>query len=164
MTDNADINVSENEAVATFVGERYNSYYQKKWQLAPGQFTGFNVAAFFLGAVWLIYRKMYLYAAVFLAIIAVDIVVEMFYPLPETIGHAVNIAIAVTFGVLGNSWYKTYADKKVNHISASFPQEQVPAELAKQGGTNLAAAIIATLVLLALVGFGLWAIYSGKLG
>jgi hypothetical protein len=162
MTENADNNVSQNEAFATFVGEKYETYYQKKWQLRLGQIAGFNVAAFFLGAVWLIYRKMYLYAAIFLAIIAVDIAVEMFYPLPETVGHAVNIAIAVMFGVLGNSWYKTYADKKVNQISASFPPEQMSAELAKQGGTNLAAALIATLVLLALVGFGLWAIYSGK--
>ncbi len=161
MIEDLDKAALNNVALATFVGEKYNSYYQKKWQLAPGQFTGFNVAAFFLGAIWLIFRKMYAYAAIFLVLVAVDIAVEMFYPLPESLGHAVNIAIAVTFGVLGNSWYKAYAAKKVNQISASFLPEQVPAELARQGGTNIAAAIIATLVLLTIVGFGIWVVYSG---
>ena len=149
--------------LSTFVGEKYNSYYQKKWQLKLGQLKGFNVAAFFLGVIWLIYRKMYLYAAIFLGVISLDIAVEIFYPLPEAIGRGLTWGIAAMFGVMGNYWYKIYADKKVSQINASFTPQQVPAELVKQGGTNLAAALIAAIVMLALVGFGLWAIYSGKL-
>lgn len=106
---------------------------------------------------------MYLYAAIFLGIIAADIAIEMFYPLPESIGSALNASIAVMFGLMGNHWYKTHAKKKIDQISVSFPPEKVPAELVKQGGTSLAAALIASVVLLALVGTGLWLIYSGKL-
>ena len=151
------------ENLSAYVGNKYNSYYQKKWQFTLGQLKGFNITAFFLGAIWLIYRKMYLYATIFLVIISLDIAVEMFYPLPEAIDSGLTWAIAAMFGVMGNYWYKTHADKKVSQICASFPSEQVPAELAKQGGTNLAAALITTVVVLALVGAGLWAIYSGKL-
>ena len=152
------------ENLSAYVGNKYNSYYQKKWQFTLGQLKGFNITAFFLGAIWLIYRKMYLYATIFLVIISLDIVVEMFFPpLPEALSSGLTCAIAVMFGVMGNYWYKTHADKKVSQICASFPPEQVPAELAKQGGTNLAAALIATVVVLALVGVGFWAIYSGKL-
>ena len=151
------------ENLSAYVGNKYNSYYQKKWQFTLGQLKGFNITAFFFGAIWLIYRKMYLYATIFLVIISLDIAVEMFYPFPEAIGSGLTWTIAAMFGVMGNYWYKAHADKKVSQICASFPPEQVPAELAKQGGANLAAALIATVVLLALVGAGLWAIYSGKL-
>ena len=151
------------EHLSTFVGEKYNSYYQKKWQFKLGQLKGFNVAAFFLGVIWLIYRKMYLYAVIFLGVISLDISLEIFYPLPDAVGRGITWGIAAMFGIMGNYWYKIYADKKVSQISARFLPEQVPAELAKQGGTNLAVALLTTIVLAVIAGAGLWVIYSGKL-
>jgi Protein of unknown function (DUF2628) len=148
------------ENLSTFVGEKY-AYYQQKWQLAPGQFTGFNIAAFFLGVFWLIYRKMYLYATIFLAIIIVDISIEMFYPLPDIIGKSLNWAIAAVFGVLGNYWYKLHTAKKVKAITESFPPDQVQAELIKQGGTNIAGALIALVVLGSLIGGFVWFVIMG---
>ena len=69
MTEETNLNVLPNdELLKTFVGEKF-AYYQQKWQHAPGQFKGFNIAAFFLGVFWLIYRKMYLYVAIFLGLI-----------------------------------------------------------------------------------------------
>lgn len=46
------------DAVQTFVGKNYD-YYQRKWELAPSSIKVFKVAAFFLGVVWMVYRKMY---------------------------------------------------------------------------------------------------------
>lgn len=106
---------------------------------------------------------MYLYAAIFLGVISLDIAIEIFYPLPVAIGRGLTWGIAAMFGVMGNHWYKIYADKKVSQINAHFPPEHALAELTKQGGTSLAMALIATIVLAAIAGAELWAIYSGKL-
>ena len=143
----------------TFVGEKFN-YYQQKWQLKPGQLTGFNVAAFFLGVVWLIYRKMYLYAVIFLILIALDFWIETYYPLPEAFGMVINIAIATTFGILGNTFYKTHAYKKVQEISAANNATNLQAELSDKGGTNLAGAIAFGITVLAIIAYAVYFILT----
>ena len=48
MTENIQlVSDATDENLNTFVGDKYHSYYQKKWQLTLGQFKCFNVAAFF---------------------------------------------------------------------------------------------------------------------
>jgi Protein of unknown function (DUF2628) len=162
LTENAQpVSDAIDENFSTFVGEKYASYYQRKWQQTLGSLKSFNIATFFLGVFWLIYRKMYLYAAIFLGLIFVDISIEMFYPLPEMIGKSLNWAIAAVFGVMGNYWYKLHATKKVKEITETFPPEQVLAELAKQGGTNMAGALIALVILGTLIGGLAWFVFSG---
>jgi len=56
----------------------------------PSALKGFNVAAFFLGVVWMVYRKMYFYAAIVVALLIVDAVIETYYPLPEAIGKGLH--------------------------------------------------------------------------
>ena len=48
---------------ALCVGAKYESYYQAQFEkiTTKKQYAGFNIAAFFLGVVWLFYRKMYSY-------------------------------------------------------------------------------------------------------
>lgn len=155
------VTTSAEGAMQAFVGKNY-AYYQRKWAFVktPGALKGFNVAAFFLGVIWLVYRKMYLYAAIFVGILLLDGIVEYYFPLPEAIGKGLTWAIAAVFGLLGNSWYKAHADKKVNEITATYPPEQVGAELAKQGGVNLAGAWAFGLAVIGLVGVVVWAILS----
>ena len=157
MTEETNLNVLPNdELLKTFVGEKF-AYYQQKWQHTPGQFKGFNIAAFFLGVFWLIYRKMYLYVAVFLGLILLDFAIEIYYPLPELISKSLNWAIATVFGVLGNYLYKLHTTKKVKSITESVIPEQLQAELAKQGGTNLSGALIALAMLVGLA----WYVFFG---
>ncbi len=147
------------DAVQTFVGKNYE-YYQRKFELAPGAIKGFNVAAFFLGVVWMVYRKMYLYTAIVVALLIADAVLETYFPLPEAVGKAITWGVYAAFGILGNTMYKSHADKKMKEITASFPPEQVNAELAKQGGVNLAGAWAFGIGLLVLVGIAVWVIMS----
>ncbi|MDI1298014.1 DUF2628 domain-containing protein [Methylotenera sp.] len=147
------------DAVQTFVGKNYG-YYQRKWLLAHGSIKGFNVAAFFLGVVWMVYRKMYLYTAIVMALLIIDVLIETYFPLPEALGKAITWGIYATFGILGNMIYKSHVDKKLNEISTAFPPEQVSAELAKQGGVNLAGAWAFGVSLLVLVGIAVWIIVS----
>jgi hypothetical protein len=153
------VTAETSDAVQTFVGKNYE-YYQRKWLLAPGAIKGFNVAAFFLGVVWMVYRKMYLYAAIVVALLILDGVLETYFPLPEAIGKALTWGVYAVFGILGNMMYKSHADKKIKEISASFPPEQVNDQLAKQGGVNLAGAWAFGVGLLVLVGIAVWIIMS----
>lgn len=167
MTDSNTLQVSEDaSSTQIFVGKNY-AYYAKKWDAAirPGSLKGYNVAAFFLGVFWLVYRKMYQYAAIFMGLIALDIVIESLLPnpLPDAVSHGINIGIAVAFGALGNTLYKTHVDKKVKEITANFPPEQVAAELAKQGGVNPKAAWGFAALVLLLVGLVIWILISNAI-
>lgn len=147
MTDN----VETSDAVEQFVGKNY-AYYQKKWATVKNNgLMGFNIAAFFLGIFWLIYRKMYVYAAIVFGLLALDIAIESFFPLPEAIGRAVTWAIAILFGMMGNTWYKNHVDKKVAEITRQYSADEAPAILQKEGGVNPAAAWTSAIILVVLI-------------
>ena len=59
---------------ALFIGVKYESYYQAQFEkITPRkQYAGFNIAAFFLGVVWLFYRKIYSYG--FLSIVLIVVI------------------------------------------------------------------------------------------
>jgi hypothetical protein len=141
--------------LATFVGKN-NDYYQEKWQkMADNQNNpaSWNVAALFLGFVWLIYRKMYRYAAIFIALVALDSWIEWYYPLPNYMSNTVNILIALGFGVYGNFLYKQHVTNKIKLISANTPPQQLNKALAMAGGVNLIGAWVVGLLLLAMVAY-----------
>jgi len=152
----------EDEAIAAFVGKNY-SYYQKKWAAAAAKKSpmSWNWAAFFLGIIWLVYRKMYGLAAIIVAILVLDVVIETYFPLPESLGRAVTWAVAALFGWFGNSWYKSHVEKKVKAINVTFTQEEAHVALAKQGGVNAPAAWTIGIMLLILLAVAVWAIFSG---
>ena len=152
----------QDDAVQMFVGKNY-AFYQKKWANAAAENSSmsWNWAAFFLGIIWLVYRKMYLYAAIVVGLLVLDVVIESHFPLPEAFGKAVNWAIAALFGWMGNTWYKTHVDKKIKEISATSSPEQVNAELIKQGGINLPAAWALGVFMLLLLAVAIWVILSG---
>ncbi|MGB4811426.1 MAG: DUF2628 domain-containing protein [Methylophilaceae bacterium] len=162
MTENnlSQANQSANET-ETFVGKNY-AYYEKKWaNAAVSSIKGFNVAAFFLGIIWLVYRKMYLYAAIVVGILIIDAVIESYFPLPEAMGKAVTWATAAVFGLLGNTWYKTHVDKKIAEIKATTPPEQIVAELAKRGGVNPQAAWALGIFFIIVIVLVIWVILNG---
>jgi hypothetical protein len=153
------VTTETSDAVQTFVGKNYE-YYQRKWQLELGAINGINVAVFYLGVVWMVYRKMYMYAVIVVALLILDGVLETNFPFPEVIGKALTWGVYSIFGILGNMMYKSHVDKKMKEISASFPPEQVNEQLAKQGGVNLAGAWVLGVGLLVLMGIAVWIIMS----
>lgn len=162
MTENQEIATMQDDAMQTFVGKNY-AFYQKKWQNAAAKKSpmSWNWAAFFLGVIWIVYRKMYLYAGIVIGLLVLDVVVESYFPLPEAIGKAVNWATAALFGWMGNHWYKTHVDKKIKEISATSSPEQLIEELTRQGGVNLPAAWALGIFILLLLAVAVWAILSG---
>lgn len=150
--------------VQTFVGENYE-FYRAKWQKSADNNNNpmsWNTAAFFLGVVWLVYRKMYNYALIFVGLIALDMLIEWFYPLPDSMSNVVNILIALGFGFYGNALYQMHVNRKTSDIVSMSPPEQIEAELKAQGGVNAAGAWSVGLFLLAIVVLLIWALLTAE--
>ena len=111
------------------------------------QMAGFNIAAFFLGVVWLFYRKMYSYGFMAIGLIVVIGIVEIFLGIESS---GANIGLAVAFGMLGNTLYKHHVDKQIAKIR-QLGNGNLKTELENRGGTNLVAGTILLVIWLGLV-------------
>jgi len=134
---------------ALFVGVKYESYYQAQFEkITPKkQYAGFNIAAFFLGVVWLFYRKMYSYGFMAIGLIVVIGMVEIILGIESS---GANIGLAVAFGMFGNTLYKHHVDKQIAKIR-QLRSGSVNTELENRGGTNLIAGSILLVIWLGLV-------------
>ena len=134
---------------ALFVGLKYESYYQAQFEkITPKkQYAGFNIAAFFLGVVWLFYRKMYSYGFMAIGLIVVIGMVEILLGIESS---GANIGLAVAFGMFGNTLYKYHVDQQIAKIH-QLGSGSVHTELENRGGTNLIAGSILLVMWLGLV-------------
>ena len=144
----ASVNQPEQDR-ALFVGLKYESYYQAQFEkITPKkQYAGFNIAAFFLGVVWLFYRKMYRYGFMAIGLIVVIGMVEIFLGIESS---GANIGLAVAFGMFGNTLYKYHVDQQIAKIH-QLGSGSVHTELENRGGTNLIAGSILLVMWLGLV-------------
>ena len=134
---------------ALFVGAKYESYYQAQFEkITPKkQYAGFNIAAFFLGVVWLFYRKMYSYGFMAIGLIVVIGMVEILLGIESS---GANIGLAVAFGMFGKTLYKHHVDQQIAKIR-QFGNSNVNTELENRGGTNIVAGSILLVIWLGLV-------------
>jgi Zn-dependent protease len=146
-----------NEQLEKFVGKAF-SFYQQKWQKSKDDNNNpmsWNMAAFFLGVSWMIYRKMYKYALIAVGVIIFESMLEEMLGFTLAMTYGVNIAIALFFGFYGNAIYQRHVNNKINEINTSYPPQQVETEIEKQGGVNMSFAIAISLffILLAVAVF-----------
>ena len=134
---------------ALFVGAKYESYYQAQFEkITPKkQYAGFNIAAFFLGVVWLFYRKMYSYGFMAIGLIVAIGIVEILLGIESS---GANIGLAVAFGMFGNTLYKHHVDQQIAKVR-QFGNSNVNTELENRGGTNIVAGSILLVIWLGLV-------------
>ncbi|WP_185806843.1 DUF2628 domain-containing protein [Bacillus salinus] len=120
-----------------FVGKR-QEFYSKKWAQFKNQKNNlsWNWAAFLLGFVWLVYRKMYLYGYLALAIIiTVDIIYILI--LKEAMSSSVFAGTFIIFGLSGNQFYLDFVKKQVNKIKqADLGESERIKKMKKQGGVS----------------------------
>ena len=134
---------------ALFVGAKYESYYQAQFEkITPKkQYAGFNIAAFFLGVVWLFYRKMYSYGFMAIGLIVVIGMVEIILGIESS---GANIGLAVAFGMFGNTLYRHHVDQQIAK-TRQLGSGSVNTELENRGGTNIVAGSILLVIWLGLV-------------
>lgn len=144
------------EAIKIFVGKNHG-YFERKWKEAAQrkQQLSWNWAAFLVGFGWMGYRKMYLYSWIFIGVVVAELIAELAIGVPSSITSSINLGIAMGFGLKGNAWYQQHVNQRVDQILASHAPEQARIELARQGGSNIGAAVgfvAALLVLLGMIG------------
>ena len=134
---------------ALFVGAKYESYYQAQFEkITPKkQYAGFNIAAFFLGVVWLFYRKMCSYDFIAIGLIVVMGMVEILLGIESS---GANIGLAVAFGMFGNTLYRHHVDQQIAK-TRQLGSGSVNTELENRGGTNIVAGSILLVIWLGLV-------------
>ncbi|MCL2325875.1 MAG: DUF2628 domain-containing protein [Proteobacteria bacterium] len=134
----------EESEVQAFVGEKW-AYFSKKWNAAG---SGFNIGAAFFNVLWLVYRKMYKYAI--LTFLGLGVLTAITWNVPDVVDRAINVAIFVTFGMLGNKIYRQWflAVKEASKDMSKFERLDF---LQRRGGTNLGAAILASLLYIGII-------------
>lgn len=127
-----------------FVGTKY-LYYKDKWEqviINRKFFKGINWAAFFLGPIWMGYRKMYFYLLLF--VLACLLMV------------AFNIPAILTFiplGIAANVIYFLFVRNKLVGLYSEFKEPNTLKKAAKKhGGTSIFAAIVVSVILAIIIG------------
>ena len=132
--------------VQQLVGTK-TEYYISKFQMmkSQGKSSSWNWAAFWATPYWMMYRKMYGYAA---AVLATDIIISL-------IGSTFLLLLAfggyITFGILGNSIYMKYLEGKANQAKA-MNEPYKSQFIASNGGVNTTATVLAIIGRALLVG------------
>jgi Protein of unknown function (DUF2628) len=131
-------NLTEQE-IRTFVGPKAD-YYLKKWRLAlegSGSATGFNWAAFFLSGMWLAYRRMYRFAAIFFGIFLLEGLIETVVYVgilgrpeaPMGFGRVLGFVASLVCGALANQWYFSHARETISEVrSQPLSEEASPGD------------------------------------
>ncbi|WP_291578882.1 zinc-ribbon domain-containing protein [Clostridium sp. UBA6640] len=147
--------VSEDE-LRTFIGEKNTNYYIEKWNLIDqtNKSVSWNWASFFLGSLWLLYRKMYVWGAL---MIAVSMVISW---MGMPFGW---LLLGILVGMFGNKLYLEETRKKIIEIKATTSDLNGQHQMIKsKGGTNLALpiviAVIGSLITIFLIIIGIAAI------
>jgi len=127
--------------MATFIGKNSDIYLRKFASFGTAGNGGFAATwhwpAFLVPFWWLIYRKQYLWAILAFVL--------SFIP---TIG----LLSMIVFGLTGNYIYYTYANKKLLEISALPSEMSRAVAMARAGGVNNLAWVLAPLIGIAVIG------------
>lgn len=130
-----------------FVGSKYYSFFPhggdipKRW----------NWAAFFFGAFWFVYRKMYLYAVIYLGLGFLLTGIQMTLGISEILINVTSIALGVAAGIWANRLYKQHIDKKIAETLVMAKGDDVVPALKAKGGTNIGGLIGAIVLVFALI-------------
>jgi hypothetical protein len=130
----------EEEALKLFVGGKA-SYYLPKWKLIEtvGKKMSWNWAAGLLSALWMAYRKMYLYAGIILGLGIIWSIAQLslHININKAIDYGIWVLCALCFGILGNWLYYAHAKRKIVQIKLKFPDPEVQkSEIIEAGGTS----------------------------
>ncbi len=116
-----------------FVRVNY-AYYARKWEGRGGKifFLSWNWASFFFSASWLLYRRMYIPAA--LCLLLGNFAAQLSTTLMSY--FAVFISVHMVTGLCGNSIYMNHALDTIERYR-NTAESEMDAALTRRGGANL---------------------------
>jgi len=158
----------EGDLLSAYVGPKNSAYYLGKFERFErgGGNVSWHWPAFFLTSFWLLYRKMWLNAALywFVLPISLSIVAGIAGSLSGNPESAAITTAAVYYGlyilltfivvpIYANWLYFRHAQKKVDKVTSQLATEQQQAaELARIGGTSKIVLVILPIILIVLIG------------
>ncbi len=134
----------DEETIRLFV-QKNADYYIAKWKImaASGSKISWNWSAFFFTSLWFGYRKMFLYAFLYLLLNVLSVV-----PL---YGFFLWLALWVGVGMFGNYLYAKKTYEKLFVLRQAYPEEQdFKSTVAKEGGTSIFGIIVVIVIAIAI--------------
>lgn len=116
--------------------EKNQSYYLEKFNLIEktGDKKAWNWCSFLIGGYWMLYRKMYVQAIIY-------IIANLILGCIPFIGWALSLALCVGLGIFGNSLYLDHIKKTFTEIGCADSNMRSTL-INKKGGTNLVLPIL----------------------
>ncbi len=133
----------DEETIRLFV-QKNADYYIAKWKImaASGSKISWNWSAFLFNSWWFGYRKMYLYAFIYILLNILSIV-----PL---FGFIFWIFLWIMVGMFGNYLYAKKTYETLSILKSAYSDEQIFKNMvAKEGGTTVFGVILVILVAIA---------------
>ena len=129
----------EEDWLKVYIGKNYDKIHYKKW----------SWPAFLFGLIYLIYRKLWKYAGLYMIImLCVSLISNVLnLPILLTIGGLILSSIS---GIKFNEIYVKYAKEHIRKLHEANPimsQEEFSGLVASKGGTNLAVTLLLTIPL-----------------
>lgn len=152
-----------------FVDSNFD-YYESEWRkMAEAQRAySWNWPAAILTIGWLLYRKMYVYAALAWLLVAAQILLQFTYFAGEEskafrITDLIGYGIAIGLGLFANSMYRRFVDAKIRAIRLAAPLQDADYfrhRVASSGGVSLLSGLgLSGLAFAATVGLVLLLVY-----
>jgi len=143
---------------AAIVGGNF-PIYRKRWRLDQGTANAVGTwhwPGFLFGVIWMMYRKMYRMAAIWVGVLVASSAIEAFIEVPDALSLVINLGLSVTVGVFANSWYLQHCQREIARAQSLNTDNDaaVRSALAARGDTSVIGAVIAIAVsvTLAIVG------------
>ena len=120
--------------------EKNQSYYLEKFNLIEktGDKKAWNWCSFLIGGYWMLYRKMYVQAIIY-------IIANLIVGCIPFIGWALSLALCVGLGIFGNSLYLDHIKKTFTEIGCADSNMRSTL-INKKGGTNLVLPILLAVI------------------
>ena len=146
---------------AAIVGGNF-PIYRKRWRLDQGTASAVGTwhwPGFLFGVIWMMYRKMYRMAAIWVGVLVASSAIEVFLDVPDALSLVINLGLSVTVGVFANSWYLQHCQREIARAQSLSTDNEaaVRSTLAARGDTSVIGAVIAIAVsaTLAIIGAAL---------
>ncbi|MBF5004757.1 DUF2628 domain-containing protein [Diaphorobacter caeni] len=135
-----------------YVDKNYEKY-QRMWDKAETKKSrqSWNWAAFFLSFSWFAYRKMYVPAAIWIALIVGETIASMVFGYAERYSSVFSLGLAFGAGQVGNTVYALHSNKQVDQVKAALPSSHWVSNLRSKGGVSWLAGIGAFVILIVLL-------------
>ncbi len=136
---------------ATFVQSPHDTYYVEKWiAIEDNGKDSFNIGAFFFGAFWMLYRKMYKESIIVMMLILLETYLEGYiisifewWEYEVVLNLISSLTIATVIGFFGNRLYLNSTNQKIKELKViNREQSAYQSVLAYVGGTSWAAVAI----------------------